>query len=118
VDAAAVRPFWATALGYVEGPDQDGGPDLRDPLGRGPRLWFQRMDPPRTDRNRIHLDVFVTDPETGRRRVDAAVAAGGRLVDDGHAPSFWVLADPEGNEVCVCTGTSAVTDPPPAAPAG
>lgn len=25
------------------------------------------------------------------------------MVNDGHAPAFWVLADPEGNEACVCT---------------
>ena len=104
------------ALGYVEGTDQDGEPDLRDPLGRGPLLWFQRMDPPRSGRNRIHLDVFVADPETGRRRVDAAVAAGGRVVNDEHAPSFWVLADTEGNELCVCTSTSAAATPPPERP--
>lgn len=30
-------------------------------------------------------------------------AAGGRLLTDEHAPSFWVLADGEGNEACVCT---------------
>ncbi len=37
--------------------------------------------------------------------MQAAVAAGGRLLDDGFAPAFWVLADAEGNEVCVCTWT-------------
>jgi 4a-hydroxytetrahydrobiopterin dehydratase len=36
-------------------------------------------------------------------RVAAAVAAGGHLVNDEYARSFWVLADPEGNEACVCT---------------
>ena len=36
-------------------------------------------------------------------RVAAAIAAGGHLVSDERAPRFWVLADGEGNEVCVCT---------------
>ncbi|MBB3662980.1 hypothetical protein FB384_001884 [Prauserella sediminis] len=33
----------------------------------------------------------------------AALDAGGRVVDDSHAPAFVVLADPDGNRVCVCT---------------
>ncbi|MFI1760772.1 VOC family protein [Streptomyces sp. NPDC020800] len=36
-------------------------------------------------------------------RIDAALAVGGTLVSDAEAPSFWVLADPEGNRVCLCT---------------
>jgi len=38
-------------------------------------------------------------------RVRAAVDAGGRLVDESFARSFWVLADAVGNEVCVCAWT-------------
>jgi hypothetical protein len=26
-----------------------------------------------------------------------------RLLTDQYARSFWVLADPEGNEACICT---------------
>jgi hypothetical protein len=33
----------------------------------------------------------------------AAISAGGRVTYDAEAPAFWVLADPEGNEICVCT---------------
>jgi 4a-hydroxytetrahydrobiopterin dehydratase len=36
-------------------------------------------------------------------RIDAAIAAGGSLVSDAEAPSFWVLADPQGNKACICT---------------
>jgi 4a-hydroxytetrahydrobiopterin dehydratase len=102
VDAAAVRPFWVAALGYREHADGDGGVELQDPRGRGPSLWFQAMDPPRRERSRFHLDVFVPD-DAATARVQACVDAGGRLLSDDHAPSFWVLADPEGNEVCICT---------------
>jgi 4a-hydroxytetrahydrobiopterin dehydratase len=39
--------------------------------------------------------------------IDALVgAAGGRLLTDEHAPAWWVLADPEGNEACVATSMS------------
>jgi 4a-hydroxytetrahydrobiopterin dehydratase len=37
------------------------------------------------------------------KRIAAALSAGGRVVDDENAPSFIVLADPEGNKACVCT---------------
>jgi 4a-hydroxytetrahydrobiopterin dehydratase len=60
------------------------------------------MDAPRPQRNRLHIDVWVP-PELGEARVAAALAAGGRLVSAAHAPSWWVLADAEGNEVCVST---------------
>lgn len=111
VEPERVRPFWAAGLGYVEvsvdgaGPQaQDGaGPELQDPAGRGPVLWFQRMDPPRAGRGRFHLDVYLADGQEARRRLDACLAAGGRLVTDVHAPSWWVVADPEGNELCLCT---------------
>src|SRR5918911_4158329 len=46
VDADSVRPFWAAGLGYVERLGSQ-GVELHDPRGRGPVLWFQRMDPPR-----------------------------------------------------------------------
>jgi 4a-hydroxytetrahydrobiopterin dehydratase len=36
-------------------------------------------------------------------RIDAALAAGGRVAGDAEAPAFWVLADPDGNKVCLCT---------------
>ena len=60
------------------------------------------MDAARPQRNRIHFDVVVPHDEACRR-IEAARAAGGTLVYDAEAPAFWVLADPEGNEACVCT---------------
>jgi 4a-hydroxytetrahydrobiopterin dehydratase len=98
---ADVLPFWRAVLGYEYRPDSP-DEDLVDPRGRGPSFWFQRMDAPRPQRNRIHLDVWVPY-EQAEARVAAAVAAGGRLLTDEHAPAWWVLADPEGNEVCVAT---------------
>ncbi|BBY48288.1 hypothetical protein MARA_17560 [Mycolicibacterium arabiense] len=104
LDIARVRPFWQAVTGYVDEPQPaDLPPDaLVDPLGRGPAIWFQQMDEPRTQRNNIHLDVDVP-PEHAQARIDAALAAGGTLLDAGAAPSFWVLADPEGSEACICT---------------
>lgn len=105
LDIDAVRPFWAAVLGYVDKPPAVEGDLVRevvDPRGFGPAVWFQEMTEPRPQRNRIHLDVTVP-PEVADERVAAALAAGGRLVSDEHARAWWVLADAEGNEACVCT---------------
>jgi 4a-hydroxytetrahydrobiopterin dehydratase len=91
---AAVRPFWQAVLGY----DAVGDEDLFDPLRRGPTFWFQHMDEPRPQRNRIHIDLYLPHDQV-KARIAAAVAAGGRIVNDATAPHWWTLADPEGNEV-------------------
>jgi len=93
-----VVPFWKAVLGYRE----DGSEDLVDPSGRGPSFWFQQMDAPRPQRNRIHVDVSVPHDQA-EARIAAALAAGGHLVSDAHAPAWWTLADAEGNEVDVAT---------------
>ncbi|MGI8822143.1 MAG: VOC family protein [Acidimicrobiia bacterium] len=93
-----LRPFWRAVLGYEELGDED----LIDPYGRGPSFWFQEMDAPRPQRNRIHVDISVPHDQA-EARVAAAIAAGGHLVTDRHAPKWWTLADAEGNEVDVAT---------------
>jgi 4a-hydroxytetrahydrobiopterin dehydratase len=95
---AEVRPFWRAVLGYREVGDED----LVDPRGRGPSVWFQEMDAPRRERNRIHVDISVPHDQA-EARVAAALAAGGRLLSDEHAPAWWTLADAEGNEADVAT---------------
>jgi len=99
-DLADVGPFWAALL--TGSPDSLTGDDVVDPGGRVPLLWFQHTDAHATPRQRFHLDVWVPHDLAGER-IAAAVAAGGRVVDDGNAPAFVVLADPEGNRACVCT---------------
>jgi len=103
LDIAAIRPFWRAVMAYVDEPGRSGPTDpLVDPVRQGPAIWFQQMDAPRPQRNRIHLDLGVSHDEA-HARVEAALAAGGTLVSDAQARAFWVLADPEGNEICVCT---------------
>ncbi|GAB2569463.1 hypothetical protein Aab01nite_07500 [Paractinoplanes abujensis] len=98
-DIGAVRPFWSAVLGYAEGGPAE---PLADPAGQGPAVWFQQMETPRAGRNRVHVDISVAHDEAPLR-VAAALKAGGRVVSDARAPSFWVLADPEGNEACIST---------------
>lgn len=97
MDARRIRPFWQAVLGY-----EDNGGVLVDPDRRGPALWFQQMDEPRIERNRFHLDVSVPH-DVAEARIVAALDAGGTLVSDRRAKAFWILADAEGNEACICT---------------
>ena len=95
---ADVLPFWRALLGYR----QIGDDYLFDPLRRGPGFGLQQMNAARPQRNRMHLDVAVPHDQA-EARISAALAAGGHLVSDAHAPMWWVLADAEGNEACVAT---------------
>lgn len=97
MDADRIRPFWAAVLGY-----QERNGNLVDPAGSGPTFRFEPMEASRTERQRLHIDVYVAH-DTADRRVADALEAGGRLVNDEFAPSWWVLADADGNEACVCT---------------
>jgi 4a-hydroxytetrahydrobiopterin dehydratase len=96
-----VLPFWAavTAMDHTSTPNS--GDDLRDQADTLPSIWFQQSGS-EEPRQRWHPDIWV-DPTQVQPRIDAALAAGGTLVSDAEAPSFWVLADPEGNKVCLCT---------------
>jgi len=103
IDIDAVRPFWKAVLGYDEVPNNGGQIFfLTDPRRVGLDFWFQQMDAPRPQRNRIHIDVSVPH-DIAEQRVADAIAAGGHLVSDRRARAFWILADPEDNEACVCT---------------
>lgn len=100
--AADVVPFWRAVLGYEPRPDSP-DEDLVDPQDRGPAFWFESMGEPRPDGGgAIHVAVWVP-AEQAETRVAAALAAGGRMVRDEFAPSWWTLADAAGNEADIAT---------------
>lgn len=100
-EGAGVRPFWLAALGY-EAVDES---DAVDPLRRGPSLSVNEvMDRP--GRGRTHVDVSVPE-DVARARVAAALAAGGRLVDDSRAPMWWTLASPDNHGVDIAAWPDA-----------
>jgi hypothetical protein len=131
-DPARLASFWAGALGYeLEAPPEGfatwpealtawGVPESEwnsasavvDPEGLGPRIFFQRVPEPKQGKNRLHLDVRVSEgrgsPMDARRskviegvaRLEALGAQ--RLTDFEELGSYWfVMRDPEGNEFCV-----------------
>ena len=99
---AEVMPFWRAVLGYEprrDSPDED----LVDPRNRAPSFWFEQMDQPRSDGGgAIHVAVWVPY-EQAEARIAAALTAGGRMVRDEFAPSWWTLADAAGNEADIAT---------------
>ena len=99
-DEDRVGPFWSALL--TGSPDNKIYDSVFDPTGRVPNVWFQGTEPHDTPRQRWHYDLWLA-PEAAAERIAAAVAAGGTVVDDSTAPSFVILADPDGNKVCVCT---------------
>jgi 4a-hydroxytetrahydrobiopterin dehydratase len=102
--AIAARPdaidvgFWRAVLGYIE----LAADNAIDPLGHGSTVWLQELDPAKPLRHAMHVDVSVAR-EQAEHRLAAAIAAGGRVVDDSHAPGVWILADRAGNRVCIAS---------------
>ena len=99
-DPAALLPWWSVALRYVE---VNG--ELVDPDGNGPTVWFQKVPETKSVKNRVHLDLYLPRREAAARRA-LLLSLGGRLIkefDNSRGEeSFWVIADPEGNEMCLC----------------
>lgn len=103
--------FWRVVLGYAAMADDNGV----DPLGHGSTMWMQELDPEKPLRHAMHVDVSVAR-EQAPARLAAALAAGGRIVDDSAAPAFWTLADRAGNRVCIAAwpdGSERPASPPP-----
>ena len=100
--AIAARPegidvdFWRAVLGYTRLAEDN----AVDPLGHGSTVWMQELGTDKPLRHAMHVDVSVAREHVGAR-VGAALAAGGRIVDDADAPAGWILADRAGNRVCV-----------------
>jgi len=89
-------PFWRAVLGY----DPLAEDNAVDPLGHGSTVWMQELDTAKPLRHAMHVDVSVAR-EHVEARLAAALAAGGRIVDDSGAPEAWILSDRAGNKVCI-----------------
>jgi len=89
--------FWRAVLGYAPMADDN----AVDPLGHGSTVWMQELDEAKPLRHAMHIDVSVAR-EHVKARLEAATAAGGRIVHESHARSTWTLADRAGNRVCIC----------------
>lgn len=89
---ADVRPFWAAIMGY----DVLDDADAVDPQRRNPHVWVHELTPPKPGRGRVHIDISVP-ADQGTRRVEAALAAGGRLVSE--SEEGWTIASPDNHGI-------------------
>lgn len=106
--------FWRTVLGYTPLAADNG----LDPLAHSSTVWMQDLDPAKPLRHAMHVDVSVAR-EHAEARLAAALAAGGRMIDDSNAPGSWILADRSGNKVSIAAWpdgaeTPAWAEEPPA----
>jgi 4a-hydroxytetrahydrobiopterin dehydratase len=102
---AADVGFWRAVLGYFPASDDN----AVDPLGHGSTVWMQALNESKTLRHAMHIDVSVAREQV-ENRLKAALAAGGRIVDDSHAPGHWTLSDRAGNRVCICAWPDGSTE--------
>ena len=101
-DPGALTSFWAAASGWTPETQPDGDVRLVRPDGRGPRLELLRVDDPKLGKNRVHLDVAPFAADDQAAEVDRLRGLGATDADIGQGEQTWVvLADPEGNELCV-----------------
>ncbi len=100
--------FWRAVLGYVRTPAADD--NAVDPLGHGSTAWMQELDAAKPLQHAMHIDVSVAR-EHAEARLAAALAAGGRVVDDSSAPAAWILADRAGNKVCIAAWPDGARSP-------
>jgi predicted enzyme related to lactoylglutathione lyase len=102
--------FWASALGYTSVGSAGNYVMLLPEHGEGPQLLLQRVPEPKGSKNRMHFDIHVEDID---QEADRLVALGARRLDDEcleeHGTHWFLMADPEGNEFCVCDSGTAGT---------
>lgn len=89
-DPHLMAPFWAAALGLGAEALDNGGYVLRDAVAEH-TVWINQVPELRTVKQRVHLDVFVAEVADLEDR-------GARQVSE--LPTWTVLADPEGGELC------------------
>jgi catechol 2,3-dioxygenase-like lactoylglutathione lyase family enzyme len=102
-DPKKLADFWAAALGYRAVGFGDPYFLLLPTQQAYPPVILQRVPEPKQGKARIHFDLRVDDVEAAVRRMEAL---GARRIDVGQGDAVaWVpMADPEGNEFCVCPG--------------
>jgi len=102
-DPARLAEFWAAALGYTALDEAGAFTALIPADERDPLLVIQRVgESPVGGKNRMHLDVHVDDVAAEVARLEAlgATPVSAEVLHE-HGYEWRVLADPEGNELCV-----------------
>jgi predicted enzyme related to lactoylglutathione lyase len=109
-DPHGLAEFWTSALGYRNAGAAGNYVVLVAPDGDTPKLLLQAVTEPKTTKNRMHFDIETPHVDAEVARLEALGAR--RLEAEArheHGTTWVVLADPEGNEFCVCDGGSPPT---------
>jgi hypothetical protein len=101
------------AVAVASGYDAAADDTAVEPLRHGSTVWMQDLDETKQLRHAMHVDVSVAR-ERAEVRLAAALAAGGRVVDDSHAPEYWIQADRAGNRACIAAWPDGGTATPAA----
>jgi hypothetical protein len=105
-DPEVLARFWCEVLDFVVlGRENDGSVEIGAPDGFGgkqPTIFLSRRDQPENGKSRLHIDVNATDRDQDAE-LERLLALGARPADIGQTgeESWYVLADPEGNEFCL-----------------
>jgi predicted enzyme related to lactoylglutathione lyase len=100
-DPQALAPFWCSLLDVTVDTTLGQGEFLvLSPTDDGLTVGFQRVADPKSGKNRLHLDLVVSDLETATAEIEAS---GGTWLEPGNTRELegfkWrCMADPEGNE--------------------
>jgi predicted enzyme related to lactoylglutathione lyase len=101
VDPQPLAEFWSQALGFRVGSWEPPYQRIVDPSGRWPDLIFQAVPEAKRGKNRMHLDIQLTDM---RKELQRLLELGAQLVEAPHDDGGYeiaTLADPQGNEFCL-----------------
>jgi predicted enzyme related to lactoylglutathione lyase len=103
IDPDRLASFWSEAIGYRVSGSSEPYVVLVPEKGAGPELLLQRVGEPKTTKNRMHLDIRTAELTP---KVESLEALGARRLQSGVTEEdgfrWVVMADPEGNEFCVC----------------
>jgi predicted enzyme related to lactoylglutathione lyase len=102
-DPDKLAQFWSQAIGYTTLGGAGSYVLLVDETGQQPKLLLQRVDEPKAGKNRMHFDIETPAVDEEVVRLEGLGAT--RMIDDAieeHGNRWVVMADPEGNEFCVC----------------
>jgi predicted enzyme related to lactoylglutathione lyase len=107
-DALVLGTFWSHVLGLPLDPGANSGYCSigRSDADRSKPAWFfEKVPEPKTSKNRVHLDLIDSDPESVQR----LVALGASIVEEnaveGGDHHWTVMRDPEGNEFCISSAS-------------
>lgn len=107
-DPEALATFWGAALGYTNVGSAGSYVMLLPAEDGGPQLLLQRVEEAKAVKNRMHLDIHVVDIAA---EADRLVALGARRLETDplgeHGTHWFLMADPEGNEFCICDSGSS-----------